>query len=95
MWYHLVHGLAVVKDTDPFYLRKHRILIRDIDALPLIHKVNSPGKAMQHFFPEAWGMEERSVEILIYPERVYVQTFAFSLKSLYKGNVLKSQRNNF
>lgn len=43
-------------------------------------------------------MEERSVEILIYPERVYVQTFAFSHESLYKGDVFTestSQHDNF
>lgn len=43
-------------------------------------------------------MEERSVEILIYPERAYVQTFVFSLKSLYKGDVFTeptSQQDNF
>lgn len=73
MTYHLVHGLAVVKDTDHFYLWKHRIVIRDTDVLSLICKVNSPGRAVKHFFPPgAWRMEEGSVEILIYPERVYV-----------------------
>lgn len=64
MMYDLVHGLAVIKDTDHFYLREHRIVIRDTDVLSLICKENSPGRVVKHFFsPEAWRMEERSVEI--------------------------------
>lgn len=99
MMYDLVHDLAIIKDTDHFYLREHRIVIRDTDVLSLICKENSPGRAVKHFFsPEAWRMEERSVEIFIYPETVYVQTFAFSLESLYKGDVFTestSQHDNF
>lgn len=57
MMYDLVHDLAVIKDTDHFYLREHRIVIRDTDVLSLICKENSPGRAVKHFFFPR-GMED-------------------------------------
>lgn len=83
--YHLVHGLAVIKDTDHFYLRKHRIVIRDTDVLSLICQVNSPGKAMQHFFSEAWRTEERSVEILYIQNGFMCRLLRFHSKVYTRG----------
>lgn len=76
-----MHGLAVVKDTDHFYLRNHRIVIRDTDALSLICKENSPGRAMKHSFSESWKMEERSVEILYIQKRFMCRLLHFHPKA--------------
>lgn len=90
MTYHLVQGLAVIKDTDNFCLGKHKTVIRDIVILSLISKANSPGKSVKHSFSEASRMEDRHAETLIDPERLMCRSLCFHSKVYTRVDMIVS-----